>query len=539
MITLTQLSSLAKVFPDKIYGDTSDRGQCAKDTAVSYQIAILGEKGEYSYKIDSPLEDKIRVYRVGYVPSVISAYPHAYDDNYLATEAGLFPDPLFPLDGSFSIVDDKYLTLWINISIEKDAVAGEYPISISIFKDGTEVGMSTYILKICDCILPEQSLIFTQWFHTDCIADVHGTEVFSPLHWELIERYVSLASEHGMNMILTPVLTPPLDTEVGGERTTVQLAKIEKSGDGYVIDLSRLERFIDLCLDNGIIFFEINHFFTQWGAKSAPKVIATVDGEEKRIFGWETDATSEEYRYFLKCLVPEIIAAFEKKGVDRRRLYFHVSDEPNGEQLDSYRRAGEGLIPLIEGCNHMDALSHFEFYKERLVPTPVVATSALEPFMEAEVPGLWCYYCCAQAREVANRFFSMPSARSRIIGIQMYKHGIVGFLHWGYNFYNTQYSKMHINPYEVTDAGGAFPSGDAFSVYPYGNTAIPSLRQKVFKEAIDDMRLLKLLEEKVGKDRVNEIIGEIAEMDITFKHYPKDEEFFVRLSDRIFLELEK
>ena len=82
-----------------------------------------------------------------------------------------------------------------------------------------------------------------------------------------------------MNMILTPVLTPPLDTEVGGERTTVQLADIEKTDGGYVIDLSRLERFIDICLANGIKYFEINHFFTQWGAEHAPKIVATVDGE--------------------------------------------------------------------------------------------------------------------------------------------------------------------------------------------------------------------------------------------------------------------
>ena len=98
---------------------------------------------------------------------------------------------------------------------------------------------------------------------------------------------------------------------------------------------------------------------------------------------------------------------------------------------------------------------------------------------------------------------------------------------------------MHISPYEVTDAGGAFPSGDAFSVYPYRDGVIPSLRQKVFKEAIDDMRLLSLLEKKIGMDAVIKIIDATAGMDITFKQYPKDEEFFARLSDRIFLELEK
>ncbi len=533
-----QLSSLAKVFPDKIYGSEAAFGEYVKGQDASYQIALMGE-GEYTFSLETELKSRASVYRVGYVPSQLPAYPQAYDDNYITVEPGLFPDPLFPVaDGKITLKDGEYLTLWINILIDKDEKAGEHPINIRIFKENSEVCLLTYILKIHDGILPEQTLNFTQWFHTDCIADYHNTEVFSDFHWELIGKYIALATRHGMNTILTPVLTPPLDTEVGGERTTVQLAKIVKTANGYEIDLSRLEKFIDIAIENGIKNFEINHFFTQWGACFAPKVVATVDGTEKRVFGWETEATSPEYAQFLNYLVPEIIAVFEKKGIDRARLYFHVSDEPNGEQLESYRKAASILKPLIVGCNHMDALSHFEYYGEGLVSTPVVGTNDLEPFIDAKVEGLWCYYCCAQAREVANRFFSMPSARSRIIGAQMYKYGIAGFLHWGYNFYNTQYSKKHISPYEVTDAGGAFPSGDAFSVYPYENGAVPSLRQKVFKEALDDIGLLTLAEKKLGKDKVVAIMEDAAKMEITFKKYPTNEEYFKELYKRLFEAME-
>ena len=169
-----------------------------------------------------------------------------------------------------------------------------------------------------------------------------------------------------------------------------------------------------------------------------------------------------------------------------------------------------------------------------IIKTPIVATNAIEPFLDAKINDLWCYYCCAQNEKVANRFMAMPSWRNRIIGVQMYKCSIVGFLQWGYNFYNTQYSKKKINPYEVTDAGGAFPSGDAFSVYPYNNTAIPSLRIKVFKNALEDIQLLNLLEEKVGRQTVVELIDRVAECEITFKNYPKSEEFFTKLYEEIF-----
>ena len=196
---------------------------------------------------------------------------------------------------------------------------------------------------------------------------------------------------------------------------------------------------------------------------------------------------------------------FLAKGIEKRRLFFHVSDEPSLEHLEAYKSAYKSIEKLIEGCRQIDAMSCFEFYKEKIVKTPIVATSNIEPFLEAKVDNLWCYYCCAQQEQVSNRFMAMPSYRNRIIGVQMYKCSIVGFLHWGYNFYNLQYSKGKINPYEVTDAGGSFPSGDSFSVYPYENQAIPSIRLKVFKNALDDILLLTLLEKKIGKKSVIDV----------------------------------
>ena len=536
---IIQLSSLAKVFEDKIYGNKTDSLLLVKGQSSAYQIALMGE-GEYSFGLKSEISDYIKVYKVGYVPSDIPAYPQAHDDNYLVLEPCKLPDPLFPVeDDKITLENGKYLTLWIDLNIPVDAKIGAFPIEFTLASPENEKISSVFNVEIKDITLPEQDITVTQWFHADCIADVHGVEVFSPEHWALIEKYIAMANSGGINMILVPVLTPPLDTEVGGERTTIQLAKIEKTENGYIIDLSRLERFIDICLANGIKFFEINHFFTQWGASFTPKVIATVNGEEKRIFGWDVSATAPEYKEFLEALVPQIIGTFKNKGVDSSRLYFHVSDEPSNNNIDNYRAAANVILPLIKDCNHTDALSHFDFYQQGLVPNPVVATDALEPFLDAKIEGLWCYYCCAQAREVANRFMAMPSARNRIIGTQIYKYGIKGFLHWGYNFYNSQLSRYKINPYEVTDAGKGFPSGDAFSVYPYKDGVIPSLRFRVFKQALCDISLLKLLEKKIGKENAVALIDRVANTDITFKKYPRNESFFAELYEEIINELEK
>ena len=91
-------------------------------------------------------------------------------------------------------------------------------------------------------------------------------------------------------------------------------------------------------------------------------------------------------------------------------------------------------------------------YLAGVVEHPIVCNDFLEPFFEAGVENLWTYYCCVQGREVSNQFMAMPSARNRILGVQLYLYRMKGFLHWGYNFYNSQHSVSAVNPYLVTDA---------------------------------------------------------------------------------------
>jgi hypothetical protein len=120
----------------------------------------------------------------------------------------------------------------------------------------------------------------------------------------------------------------------------------------------------------------------------------------------------------------------------------------------------------------------------------------------------------------------MPSTRNRAIGLHLYKYNIKGFLQWGYNFYNARRSLYPINPLLSTSADGGFPSGDSFSVYPYGDDVYPSLRAIIFKDALQDVRLMKLAESIVGKEKIIELMESIANCEITFKICPTDIKFY-------------
>ncbi len=189
---------------------------------------------------------------------------------------------------------------------------------------------------------------------------------------------------------------------------------------------------------------------------------------------------------------------------------------------------------LLKGCTIIEAVSDYAYYEKGLVDIPVCAVDHIEPFLAGHTPRLWSYYCCAQTKEVPNRFISMPSWRNRVYGILMYWHGIDGFLHWGYNFYNSAFSKKKINPYETPDADGTFPAGDPFLVYP-GREGVPeeSIRLMVQDEAVNDFRALCLLESFLGRERVMELIRQEAGMELSFKTYPRNGEFILGLREKV------
>ena len=128
----------------------------------------------------------------------------------------------------------------------------------------------------------------------------------------------------------------------------------------------------------------------------------------------------------------------------------------------------------------------------------------------------------------------MPTCRTRIIGVQMYYYKIEGFLHWGYNFYNTRNSYSVLDPYANTEGRYFGPGGDMFIVYPgTDGTAWSTIRLNALREAMDDIRALQLYEAKFGRAAAEALILEDTDGTLTFKHYPTDPMYLIRLREKI------
>lgn len=536
-VKITIISSLEKLYHgDNVPEKTLSYFSMLNNEKKSFQIVIESDRDfKGTLEIDSNIKD-IRKYSVEHIKSDFPMAKGA-DDYYRFSKDGYYPDLLLPIDDEITIVKGVNV-FWVEVNVDKENV-GNNNIKITINENGISLAETSLNIEIIDCALDFNDFIYTCWFHTDCLMSHYNFEAFSDEYWRVTENFLKTANEYGMNCVLTPIFTPPLDTEIGKERPTVQLVDVNLENDKYSFNFDKLTKWIETAERCGIKYYEMAHFFTQWGANHAPKIMATVNGEYKKIFGWETKATSKEYKKFLTDFSVEFKKYLEENKL-KDRVLIHVSDEPNFAMLRSYSKASKLIHKLYKGYKIVDALSDIWFYKLGIVTTPIPSNDHIDKFI-GKTDELWTYYCSAQNKKyVSNRFFCNSSLRTRVLGYQLFKFDVKGFLHWGYNFYYTQLSKAVIDPYKVSDAGGKFPSGDSYVVYPAEDgTAHHSIRLKVFYDALQDLAALNTLKKLTDKKACLDIMEENGKHSITFSEYPHSDEWFLTTREKINLKIKE
>jgi len=538
IVQMKMVSSLEKCFYSDSFDSKKEKHEFImfKNERLSFQVMYRVDDASHVIKRWCGVRTGgalAKYAKLRMVSNVLNMYP-TYNDGghgeFISTEPGAYPDLLRPFiyPNAVSLPNAQTHSIWVDIELPEDFPAGKYDVSLSLYSQkGDELyATATGDVTVIDALLPEQKLIHTEWFYTDCIANYYHTKVFSTKHWKYIENFLRTATRNGINMILTPLITPELDTYICGERLTTQLVDIELvDKDKYVFNFEKLHKWIDICLDCGVKYFEMPHMFSQWGAKATPKIIVKVNGRNKKYFGWHTDSMGEQYEKFLSQFLPAVIREFRDRGLEGR-LFFHVSDEPSDKMLEQYK---ELIERYVDGYPIIDALSHFDFYEQGVLKKPVPSTRSALQFYEAGIEGLWVYYAGGGYMGVSDRSISMPTARTRILGVQLYKYNIEGFLHWGYNFYNSCQAYTVLDPYGYPDGGWFTPAGDCFLVYPgTDGHAWESIRLNALREAMDDMRALSLYELKFGREAALKLVG-----DMDFLNYPTDPDYLLTLRETI------
>jgi len=561
MLETIILSSLHKIYPQDCPQTPLTALSGMRNEPLSFQLAYKLEGGDKRSlpvcpRIESELE--LNLYSVGYVPVVHTHWggprepqpgligdillPKAVNPELQLKTAGASADTFYFEKGeniTLNAANDAWQALWFTINEDGKPIApGKYTIRIAMYerKKNEKISENEIEITILDAELPKQKLKYTNWFHCDCLADFYNVEIFSEPFFEIMRAQVACAVKNGMNMILTPFFTPPLDTPVDDERMTAQLVKVNVVNGEYSFDFSLLKKFIDICREEGMEYFEHSHLFTQWGSEAAPKVMATVDGVEKRIFGWDTPATGDEYTAFLDAYLPAVKKFLAGENLSDKIL-FHVSDEPNEGNAEQYRKAKAVVARHLEGYLCGDALSHYMFYEEGLVQTPIVSTHHIQNFL-GRCDHLWAYYTGGHFGTLSNRILSTPPELNRVLGLEMYTHKIEGFLHWAYNNY---YDVLSQGLFDPAFAPGGYKQnpGVTYFVYPgRDKKPLQSTRLKVFAEGLMDMRALELLESLASRKACDEILEKFFGQ-VDFHTDPRSAEYLLAFRQEVNAAIEK
>ena len=200
-------SSLENIFLDDNIDKFNEvkRISALRGERVSLQLLYLFDYADYplgrftiSPVFEGELAKYIKLYEVRQVPVTKPVSYTRYDDNFLRTKPGLFPDLLeaIPMGSDIYATYESLHSLWIEIDIPEDtSISGDSLLTVKLYdkKESMLLTENSVTVDVIPAALPEQKLIFTQWFYCDCLASYYGVPVWSKRHWEIIENYAKVA----------------------------------------------------------------------------------------------------------------------------------------------------------------------------------------------------------------------------------------------------------------------------------------------------------------------------------------------------------
>lgn len=466
----------------------------ARGARTAFQIVAANRDDRHGVvklkvEVETPQTVDTRIRRIGFVPLPhFNTHVPRDERDGLGHVPGFVPDPLYDTQET-GIPPGEAVAFWITVKPGAECRPGIHRIVVHVLPENQPPVRLQARLRVYPVVLPaRRGLPVVQWFYNDALMDWYKCHPFDERFWQIVAPYMANLPEHGQDTILVPAFTPPTD----GVKRPTQLLDVRRRGRRYEFNWRDVKRYVDLARRNGIRNFEWNHFFSQWGVKHALRIYEGQGIGERLLWPPETPATSPIYKSFLSEYMPGLHRFLARERL-LDRSFFHVSDEPHGEDaLANYRAARALLKDVAPWMKTMDALSEIIYGREKITDMPVPVISVAKQYYEEHIPS-FAYFCCGPRGRYVNRLLDTPLVKIRMLGWLLYRFRILGFLHWGYNYWYKSQTRTMIDPF-AESAGGAWPGwayGDPFVVYPGPEGPLDSIRWEMFAMSMEDYALLQ------------------------------------------------
>ncbi|MEN8255311.1 MAG: glycoside hydrolase domain-containing protein, partial [Verrucomicrobiota bacterium] len=398
-------------------------------------------------------------------------------------------DPIFPLEGPFTVPAETIQALWIQIYVPEGTAPGEYKgrIAVSTGDRTEEIPVSVWVR---DFTLPVKPRLQTAFgFAMSPAATYYRNEDYRPI----AKKYLENMLEHKVS-IKTLWLH-------GIYHDTLFLApKIIKTRTGeWKMDFADYDRQLDELLPLGLNTIMVG--YRSWdgnfrSVKDKSKAVRHFpyydESDIHRAKKLELPVLSPKTEKFGKWVIKTWYKHLKVRGLENM-AYTYFVDEPNHQMM--------GMINTICGWSHDVAPD----LGNMITAAPSASTPNVDIWCPLTVNSnvlnyersggtIWKYVCCGPLGPSPNFFINQSALENRLPLWEGYKAGAKGFLYYeiGRSLY---FENDGDNVWPLRWQNSTGTEGDGFFVYPGEDGPINTIRFEYIRMGIQDVEYFLMLKD--------------------------------------------
>ena len=380
--------------------------------------------------------------------------------------------------------DSRRMALRLEV---KSEVAGLHRFKVQV-RQGEQQESLPWTVMVHDW-KPVEELQFgyTNWFSPTEMATRHDVELWSEEFWPVLSSYAELMAR--------------------GRQDTFWMRWVDfftRDGDQLVLDSKRLERYIRIFLDAGLIRIE--------GAPIASRPEGDWSKDWLELRDVKQPANSDEGRESLANMAGQMRDFMEEHGWTDRWVQ-HLADEPTDVNAADYARLADQIHELLPGVPVIEATMTRSLVGAVDIWCPQVHKyqQNLEFFKERQAAGdeVWTYTCLVPGGPWLNRLMDQERLRSVYFGWAGARFDLQGFLHWGLNHYKADpFEQSVVDHPAMPDTTNKLPAGDTHVVFPGSTGPWSSTRFEAQRIGMEDLAALRALHAR-DQEQCRELISRV------------------------------
>lgn len=468
---------------------------------VAYQLIVYSDSpnGEaVRYSVVSEIETKL--YCINSVSVNWPCYSNDEKCDYELHDPGFLPDAMIPIASEGEIILNTIPTIiWVSCELN-NAESFEHVVQ---FMDKSQNVYSAPIeFRILPNTLLEHPMEYTTYIDPRSIAASYNVPVFSDVFWKLLDKYMAMASENGVNSLLVPLYSVHYEGAIKFEPFQLFVATVQ--GRDYKFNFDLLDCWLLYMKKNNIRNIVFPPIFPTFKTLHCAQIMVQEEQKTKILFGENTASIEDKYFSFMNKLIRQTMKHLRELDF-RGKITVHFSSNPRYDDTEYYKKCWSSTFDSFRKYRVFDVMPDWEMHRSGYASSPIFKMSEQAFFSMDKTISKQVITDLNTPNDPINHLIATPLARISAFSVFSYYHDFSGWFDLGFNY---SYSKLK-EPVDLlvsTDNGGSYPSGTCFLVYPTTNGPVMSLRLFHIGLAMQDYRLLMTVERYVSHEKIFEMI---------------------------------